>query len=98
VCKSDGIFSGARQHNFAGAGLLCTGTTFEVKNAPAKFKMQSWEFFPPQWRQQRRQMRQQSLQGYCRDNDNDNNGSRQCRRQRPTAAAAAAAAQWQEVG
>jgi hypothetical protein len=29
------VFSGAHQQNFAGAGLLCTGATFDFKNAPA---------------------------------------------------------------
>jgi hypothetical protein len=91
VCARVMVFSGMHQQNFAGAGLLCTGGTFDLKNAPAKFMMQSCEFFPPQRRRQRRQMWQQSLQGYRRDNDNDNNGGRQRRRQCPTTAAAAAA-------
>ena len=45
------IFSGGCQQNFAGAGLLCitiySGVTFDLKNAPAKFMMQSCKFFPP---------------------------------------------------
>ncbi len=80
------VLSGARQQNFAGAGLLCTGTTFDLKNAPAKFMMQSCKFFPPQRGRQWRRMRQWSLQGYPRDNDNDNDGRHQRRRQHPTAA------------
>jgi hypothetical protein len=84
--------------------MVNTGATFDLKNAPAKFMMQSCKFSPPQWRRQWRQMRQQSPQGYRRDNDNNNDGRRQRRRQRPMAAAAAAAAdaasaaQRQEVG
>jgi hypothetical protein len=74
LCARVTVFSGARQQNFAGAGLLCTGTTFDLKNAPAKFMMQSCKFFPPQWRRQQRRMWQQSPQGYRRDNDDDNNG------------------------
>jgi hypothetical protein len=69
------VFSGARQQNFAGAGhMYHTGATFDLKNVPEKFIMQSCKFFPPQRRQQRRRMRKRSLQGYCRDNDNNNNG------------------------
>jgi hypothetical protein len=42
------VFSGARQQNFAGAGhMYHTGVTFDLKNVPAKFIMQSCEFFPP---------------------------------------------------
>jgi hypothetical protein len=105
VCKSEGIFSGAHQQNFTGAGLLCTGVIFDLISAPAKFMMQSCKFFPPQWQQQQRRMRQQSLQGYHRDNDNNNDGRCQRRHRHPTAAAvaaaaaaAAASAQWQEEG
>jgi hypothetical protein len=47
VCERVTVFSGAHQQNFAGAGLLCTSTTFDLNNAPAKFMMQSCEFFPP---------------------------------------------------
>jgi hypothetical protein len=51
VCKSDGyhiVFSGARQQNFAGAGILCsTGMTFDLKNAPAKFYDAIMRVLPP---------------------------------------------------
>jgi hypothetical protein len=70
------VFSGVHQQNFAGAGLLCTSTTFDLKNAPAKFMMQSCKFFPPQGQRQWQRRRQQSLQGYRRDNDEDNDGGR----------------------
>jgi hypothetical protein len=56
-----------------------TGVTFDLKYAPAKFMMQSCEFFPPQRRQQWRRMQQQSPQGYRRDNDDNNDGGRQRR-------------------
>jgi hypothetical protein len=79
-CASVTVFSGARQQNFAGAGILCTGVTFDLKNTPAKFMMQSCKFFPPQRQWRRRRMRQQSLQGYCRGNDSNNNGGRRRRR------------------
>jgi hypothetical protein len=58
VCARVMIFSGAHQQNFAGTGLVCTGMTFDLKNAPAKFMMQSCEFFPPQRQRQQRLMRQ----------------------------------------
>jgi hypothetical protein len=41
LCARVTVFSGARQQNFAGPGLLCTGMTFDLKNAPAKFMIQS---------------------------------------------------------
>ena len=42
------VFSGAGQQNFAGAGhMYHTGATFDLKNVPAKFIMQSCKFFPP---------------------------------------------------
>jgi hypothetical protein len=103
VCKSDGIFWRAP----AECCLLCIYRRdyIDLKNAPAKFMMQSCKFFPRQRRRQRRRMRQRSLQGYRRDNDDNNGGGRRRRRRRPTAAAAAAAeaaaaavAQRQEVG
>jgi hypothetical protein len=47
LCARVTVFSGVHQQNFAGAGLLCTGATFDLKNAPAKFMMQSCKFFPP---------------------------------------------------
>jgi hypothetical protein len=72
VCARVTVFSGTRQQNFAGTGLLCIGATFDLKNLPAKFMMQSCRFFPPQRRQQQRRMRQQSPQGYHRDSDDDN--------------------------
>jgi hypothetical protein len=54
LCARVMVFSGALQQNFAGAGLLCTGMTFDLKNdVPAKFMMQSCKFFPPQWRRQK---------------------------------------------
>jgi hypothetical protein len=56
------VFSGTGQQNFAGAGLLCTGATFDLKDAPAKFMMQSCKFFCPQWRRQRRRQRRQMQQ------------------------------------
>jgi hypothetical protein len=56
LCAKVTVFSGACQQNFAGAGLLCTCTTFDLKNSPPKFMMQSCEFFPPQRRRQRRRM------------------------------------------
>jgi hypothetical protein len=31
VCVRVTVFSGACQQNFAGAGLLCTGATFDLK-------------------------------------------------------------------
>ncbi len=31
VCARVTVFSGARQQNFAGTGLLCTGATFDLK-------------------------------------------------------------------
>jgi hypothetical protein len=71
LCARVRVFSGARQQNFAGAGLLSTGVTFDLKNAPANVMMQSCKFFPPQRQQQRRRMRQQSLQTnvatYCNE-------------------------------
>jgi hypothetical protein len=30
LCARVTVFSGARQQNFAGAGLLCTGATFDL--------------------------------------------------------------------
>jgi hypothetical protein len=60
--------------------VICTGATFDLKNVPAKFMMQSCEFFPPQWWRHRQRMRQRSLQGYRRDNDDNNDGRRRCRR------------------
>jgi hypothetical protein len=66
VCVRVTVFSGARQQNFA--------STFDLKDAPAKFMMQSCKFFPPQGQRQWQRMRQQSLQGYRRDNDEDNDG------------------------
>ncbi len=39
LCARVTVFSGVHQKNFAGAGLLCTGMTFDLKNAPAKFMM-----------------------------------------------------------
>jgi hypothetical protein len=47
LCERVMVFPCARQQNFAGAGLLCTGVTFDLKNAPATFMMQSCKFFPP---------------------------------------------------
>jgi hypothetical protein len=36
------VFSGVRQQDFAGAGhMYHTGATFDLKNEPAKFIMQS---------------------------------------------------------
>jgi hypothetical protein len=72
LCAKVTVFSGARQQNFSGAGHI--GATFDLKNVPAKFMMQSCKFFSPQGRQQRRRMRQQSLQGYRHDNDDNNDG------------------------
>jgi hypothetical protein len=43
--------------------FMYSSVTFDLKNAPAKFMMQSCKFFPPQWQQQWRRMRQQSPQG-----------------------------------
>jgi hypothetical protein len=51
LCARVTVFSGARQQNFAGAGQ-CTGATFDLKNVPTKFIMQSCKFFPPRWRRQ----------------------------------------------
>jgi hypothetical protein len=65
LCARVRVFSGAHQQNFAGAGhmfllalVIRTGMTFDLKNVPAKFMMQSCEFFPPQRQRQRRRMRQ----------------------------------------